>query len=169
MTILVRATALATALAALACSSPLDLPRDLLGRWATAPEAYGPSVGGIEPHAWYQFHLTFASTGSYQSEWRGYGFYAGQAPGELSSLSREEGGFRTAGDRLALEAHRLVLWDHFSGDDSPETVLEPYPYGTVQFDGARFAVIGHRLILHYVAAGPLDEPVPTTREYHFVR
>jgi hypothetical protein len=156
-----RATALVTALAGLACSSPLDLPRALLGQWVSAP-------ADLRPQGWHQYHLTFHPTGSYASEVRTYGLNAGQPATQLSAFSREEGRFRTEGDRLVMEAHRLVVWDRFYGSDSPEQVHEPYPYGTAPLHGARFEVLGDRLILHYTTY-PADAPVATTKEYRFAQ
>ena len=102
------AAAVAAACLSLACSSPLDVRRELLGHWATAPE-------GVNPQGWYQSHLSFASSGSYQSEVRSYGVYPGQAAADLASYSREEGVFRAEGDHLVMQAQRLVEWDRFYG------------------------------------------------------
>ena len=152
-------TALATALAGLACSSPLEMPTGVVGHWVTAPE-------DLSPRGWHQYHLTFASTGSYRSEVRSYGLYPEQAAADLSAFSREEGRFRVEGDRLVMEADRLVVWDRFDGADSPERVHEPYPYGRAPFDGARFEIGDDRLILVYITY-PADGPVPAMKQYVF--
>jgi hypothetical protein len=98
-----------------------------------------------------------------------YGLYPGQAAADLSAYGREEGGFRAEGDRLVMHAQRLETWDLFYPADSRRQVQEPYPDGSAPFDGARFEILGDRLILHYTGVGAADEPVQATREYLAVR
>lgn len=154
-------TTVAMALALLGCNGERPLgtvdPSGLLGHWATSP-------ADLSPQGWHQYHLTFTSSGSYRSEVRSYGLYEGQPAEELSGFSLEEGRFRTEGDRLAMEAERLVVWDRFYGANSPARVHEPYPYGDAPLDGARFEIRDDRLILHYLTY-PADAPVPTSKEY----
>lgn len=136
-------------------------PAALVGDWATSPAM-------LSPRGWHQYHLTFTAKGSYRSEVRSYGVYELQPAAELSDFSREEGSFSVEGDRLVMEAERLVVWDRFYGADSPVQVYEPYPYGNAPFDGARFEIRDRRLILHYFSY-PADALVPTTKEYNLVR
>ncbi len=81
------AASVGVACLSLAWSSPLDVRRELLGQWSTAPEV-------PYPQGWYQSHLRLVSGGFHQSEVRSYGVYPGQAAADLSSSSREEGTFR---------------------------------------------------------------------------
>ncbi len=156
------AAALATTALTLACSSPLDAPLGLLGHWTAVPES-------LSPQGRYWRHLNFSADGSYQVEVRTYGLYPDQAAGDLSAVSREEGRFRTDGDRLAMTAQRLVVWDRFYRAGSPEQVLEPFPYGDAPLDGARFEILGDRLVLRYTGIGPADGPVAVTAEYWAIR
>jgi len=156
------AAALATALLGLACSSPVQAPANLLGHGETG-------LTDLSPQGSLRYGLTFFSSGLYWSEWRMYGLYPGQDAADLSAYGREEGGFRAEGDRLAMNAQRLETWDLFYPADSRRQVQEPYPSGKAPFDGARFEILGDRLILHYTGVGAADEPVQATREYMAVR
>jgi hypothetical protein len=166
MTLTTRAAVLTGVLATLACSSPVDVPRSLLGRWATAPADIGTQ-------GWYQRHLTLNSTGSYEYEVRTYGNYPDQARGELSGFIRETGTFRTDGDRLIMNADRLVTWDHFYGDASPERVLRPF--SPAPLDGSHFEATSQSLILRdfggvgaHDEVGPSGQPLPVTLEFFYM-
>lgn len=137
----------------IACASPTESEPLLLdGTWVSAVENASPS-------GWYRRSLTFEATGSFTSEFRSYGIYAGQPRDELSGYQRTEGTYRAEGNRLVFQATRLVSWDRFYGVTSPERVTEPYPYGTI-FDDARYEVQGRQLTLHFTTY-PADAPEPT--------
>ena len=138
---------------AIACASPtVSDSSSLNGTWRTAPE-------NASPRGWYSRSLTFGADGAFTSEFRSYGVYAGQPRDELSGYQRTEGTYRVAGQRLIFEPQRLVSWDRFYGANSPETISEPYPYGSI-FDDARYVVLGSQLSLRYTTY-PADAPVAT--------
>jgi hypothetical protein len=138
--------------AAVACASPTASHQSVLdGNWVAAPENASPS-------GWYQRSLTFGPTGSFTSEFRSYGIYAGQPRDELSGYQRTEGTYAVEGNRLIFHPMRLVEWDRFYGAGSREQIRQPYPYGTI-FDDARYEMHGPQLTLHYTVY-PADAPEP---------
>jgi len=82
---------------------------------------------------------------------------------ELSGYQRAEGTYRVEGERLIFAAARLVSWDRFYGATSPESIVEPYPYGSI-FDDAHYVLLGSQLSLQYTTY-PADAPVPTLLVY----
>lgn len=137
----------------IACANPTAAGlSSLSGTWRTAPE-------NAQPQGWYLRSLTFGADGAFTSEFRSYGVYAGQPREELSGYQRTEGTYRVAGQRLIFEPQRLVSWDRFYGANSPETMSEPYPYGSI-FDDARYVLLGSQLSLRYTTY-PADAPVGT--------
>ena len=129
---------------------------DLVGRWI------GPR-NPLAPEAWHQSTLTFTIDGRFTVENRTHGVYEGESAEVLSAISRIEGTFRIAGDRLIFEPQRLVWWDRFYGARSPEHVDEPYPWGTI-FDDAHYSVAGDHLTMSYTVY-PADAPVPAVGEF----
>ena len=127
----------------------------IAGQWATTREALSPTGS-------YQSFLTFDGD-AFTSEVRSYGLYPGQRSTDLSAYSRTEGTYRVDGDRVHFSPLRLVSWDRFYGETSPERVQSPYPWGSL-FDDARFTLRLNRLDLHYTTY-PADAPVPTSRTY----
>ena len=129
---------------------------ELVGRWI------GPR-NDLSPAGWHQSTLTFTIDGRFASENRMHGIYEGQSRDALSAMSRTEGTYRVAGDRLIFEAKRLIWWDRFYGAQSAEHVEEPYPWGSI-FDDARYSVRDDRLTIHFTVY-PADAPVPALGEY----
>ena len=137
----------------IACANPTESGQSLLnGTWKTAAE-------NASPTGWYTRSLTFEPGGAFTSEFRSYGVYPGQPRDELSGYQRTEGTYRVEAKRLIFQPVRLVSWDRFYGATSPETVSEPYPYGSI-FDDAHYDLVGPLLSLHYTTY-PADAPVPT--------
>ena len=138
---------------AIACSSSTEPVRPTLeGTWVAATETASPS-------GFYQRSLTFDANGSFVSGFRVYGIYDWQQSDELSAYQRTEGTYVVEGDRLVFHASRMVSWDRLYGDQSPERVSEPYPYGTI-FDDARYELEGRRLTLRFTIY-PGDAPETT--------
>lgn len=143
---------LAVALA-IACAGPTESGSSLLdGMWVSPADDASPSGSYVRS-------LTFGPAGSFTSEFRSYGVYQGQPRDELSGYQRTEGTYRAEGNRLIFQPARLVVWDRFNGDASPERVTEPYPYGSI-FDDARYEILDGQLSLHFTIY-PADAPVPT--------
>lgn len=136
----------------IACASPTESASSSLdGTWVAAAENASPS-------GWYQRSLTFETSGSFVSEFRSFGIYGGQPRNELSGYQRTEGTYRTEGDRLLFHPTRLISWDRFYGVNSPISITEPYPYGTI-FDDARYVIQAPLLTLHYTVY-PADAAEP---------
>src|SRR5688572_22903050 len=129
---------------------------DLVGRWI------GPR-DGLAPEAWHQSTLTFTIDGRFAFENRTHGIYEGESAEVLSVISRVEGTFRIAGDRLIFKPQRLVWWDRFHGASSPEHVEDPYPWRSI-FDDARFSIAGDHLTISYIV-NPADAPMLAVSEY----
>lgn len=129
---------------------------DLVGRWISPRNE-------LAPEAWHQSTLTFTIDGRFTSENRTYGVYDGETAEVLSVISRIEGTYRIAGDRLIFQPRRLVWWDRFYGALSPERVEEPYPWGSI-FDDAHYSIAGDHLTMAYTMY-PADTPVAAVGEY----
>lgn len=136
----------------IACASPTDSGSSpLSGTWVAGVENASPS-------GFYRRSITFEPSGSFTEEFRSFGIYGGQPRNELSGYQRTEGTYRVEGDRLVFQATRLIVWDRFYGVNSPETVYEPYPYGTL-FPDARYEMGAFQLTLHFTVY-PADAPEP---------
>ena len=133
---------------------------ELSGRWMSARSP-------LAPEAWHQTSITFTMDGRFISENRTYGLYEGQQHDALSAFTRAEGLYRVEGGHLSFEPKRLVSWDRFNGEFSPEHIEEPYPFEGL-FDDARYAVEGDNLTLRFVVY-PADAPVPVVAKYVRVR
>jgi hypothetical protein len=135
-----------------ACGGATDVKSSSLSGTWVAP------VENASPSGWYRRSITFETSGSFTSEFRSFGVYAGQPRDELSGYQRTEGTYRTEGDRLVFQPTRLISWDRFYGVNSPEQVSEPYPYGTI-FDNARYEMTALLLTLHFTVY-PADAAEP---------
>lgn len=127
----------------------MAVPTLLEGTWVAATETASPS-------GWYQRSLTFDANGTFASGFRIYGVYDWQQSDDLSAYQRTEGTYVVEGDRLVFHPARLVWWDRYYGDQSPEQISEPYPYGTI-FDDARYELKGRQLTLRFTVY-PADAP-----------
>jgi hypothetical protein len=135
----------------IACASPTESGSSpLRGTWI--------AVENGSPSGYYRRSITFEASGSFTEDFRGFGIYPGQPRNELSAYQRTEGTYQVEGDRLVFQPARLISWDRFYGVNSPESVYEPYPYGTI-FDDARYESSGFQLTLHYTVY-PADAPEP---------
>jgi hypothetical protein len=136
----------------IACGSPTDSGSSPLhGTWVAGDENASPS-------GFYRRSITFGTSGAFTSEFRSFGIYSGQPRNELSGYQRTEGTYQVEGDRLVFQPTRLISWDRFYGANSPESVYEPYPYGTI-FEDARYESSGFQLTLHYTVY-PAEAPEP---------
>ncbi len=129
---------------------------DLVGRWI------GPR-DDLAPEAWHQSTLTLSIDGRFTLENRTHGVYEGQTAEVLSTISRIDGTFRLAGDRLIFQPQRLTWWDRFYGAMSPEQVEEPYPWGSI-FENARISIAGDHLTLTYTV-NPADAALAAVSEF----
>lgn len=147
------------AMLAAACSDPATTHGSaLVGRWVT-------EARDVNPRGWYERELVFSRGGEFGFVVRNFGLYAEQSRNEASSYSRTDGTYEVHADRIVFHPERLILWDHFYGANSPEEVIEPYPWGTI-FDDARYEMNASRLTIHHTTY-PADAPVATTS--HFLR
>jgi hypothetical protein len=128
------------------------VPQSLEGTWVAATETASPT-------GWYQRSLTFDADGTFVSGFRVYGVYTWHQDDELSAYQRTEGTYAVEGNRLVFHPFRLVWWDRYYGDQSPEQISEPYPYGTI-FDDARYQLKGRQLTLQFTVY-PTDAPETT--------
>ena len=135
----------------------MAVPTLLNGTWVADTETASPS-------GWYQRSLTFDTNGTFVSGFRIYGVYDWQQADDLSAYQRAEGTYDIQGDRLVFHPARLVWWDRYYGDQSPEQISEPYPYGTI-FDDARFSLKGTQLTLRFTIY-PADAPETTVLVFH---
>ena len=128
----------------------------IIGHWVSAPDE-------LSPESWHQSALTFTPDGRFAFESRSYGLYEDQTRDALSAITRTEGRYRIASNRLIFQPKRRVWWDHFEGAQATEHREEPYPWGSL-FEDATWVVEQERLTMRFSVA-PADVPVPVVAEY----